>query len=188
MAEHQEPHSTDKESKDNVTAYHSLLNSIEQRMDPNSNTVLIVDDERGIRKFVSRSIRKNDKSMVVVEASNGQEALDKLQEIREQYSRDPVFIVTDLNMPVMDGWEFIAQLKKDYERQGLPQGIPVIVLSSTSGEKGHLFFRKSVHGTKSGYSPLIAIAKEVCLEPSKYDAVGNRGLGAWIKHFLRHSE
>ena len=179
-------HSQDEDSQENVAAYHDLLDSIERRMDPGSNTVLVVDDERGIRKFVARSIKKNDSSILVFEASNGQEGLEKLTEIRDQYERDPLLIVTDLNMPVMDGWEFIGNLRKDYERRGQTQGIPVIVLSSTSGEKGHAFFRKSVHGGKTGYSPMVAVAKEDCLNPKKYDAVGERGLGVWLKHFMRH--
>ncbi len=178
---------TDEESKENRAAYHELLDSIERSMDPNSNTVLVVDDERGIRKLVARSIKKGDPRIVVFEAANGQMALELLKEIREKFSRDPLFIVTDLNMPVMDGWELIENLKKDYELRGKTQGIPIIVLSSTSGEKGHVFFRKSVHGGKSGYNPLVAVAKEVCLKPTKYDAVGEKGLSVWMKHFLRYA-
>ncbi|MBT3375041.1 MAG: response regulator [Lentisphaerae bacterium] len=187
MEEQTEFSNNDPESQENKAAYHNLLDSIERSMDPNSNTVLIVDDERGIRKLVARNIKKSDKRIVVFEAANGQMALELLEEIRAKFSRDPLFIVTDLNMPVMDGWEFIEHLREDYEARGLTQGIPVVVLSSTSGEKGHVFFRKSVHGGKSGYSPLISVAKEVCLQPGKYDATGEKGLGVWIKHFLRYA-
>jgi hypothetical protein len=63
----------------------------------------------------------------------------------------------------------------------------VIVLSASSGEKGHLLFKKSVHGDKSGYNPIVTVAKEECLKAAKYDAKGDRGLRAWIKHFLRHA-
>lgn len=187
MEEKQEFNSTDPESQENKVAYHDLLDSIERSMDPNSNTVLVVDDERGIRKLVSRNIKKADNRIITFEAANGQMALELLDEIRSKFSRDPLFIVTDLNMPVMDGWELIENLRKDYESRGLTQGIPVVVLSSTSGEKGHVFFQKSVHGGKSGYSPLISVAKEVCLKPGKYDATGEKGLNVWIKHFLRYA-
>jgi len=186
MEEQTEFNNADEESQESKVAYHDVLESIERSMDPNSNTVLIVDDERGIRKLVARNIKKSDNRVVVFEAANGQMALELLEEIRTKFSRDPLFIVTDLNMPVMDGWELIEHLRKDYESRGLTQGVPVVVLSSTSGEKGHAFFRKSVHGGKSGYSPLISIAKEVCLKPSRYDATGEKGLSVWIKHFLRH--
>lgn len=172
-----------QDSKKDSEAYSQLLDSIKRRMDPESNTVLIVDDERAIRRRVARDIKKNDRSMVIYEAGNGQEALEQLEEIRETYKKDPVLMVVDLNMPVMDGWELINHLKKDYETRGEHQGIPIIVLSSTAGEKGFLF-KKSVHRGKSGYAPLVNVAKETCIDPTKYDASGEKGLMAWLKYFM----
>ena len=93
--------------------YNSMLRMIEARLNPESNTVLIVDDEMGIRRFVARGIRKLDPNIVMYEASNGKEAIDTLAKIRKTHSKEPVMIVTDLNMPVMDGWEFIEHLRKD---------------------------------------------------------------------------
>lgn len=176
--------SNDTLSQANQNRYHELLDSIRRRHDPKSNTVLIVDDERGIRKFVARGIRKSDPTLVVFEAANGKEALQKLEEIRSKYSRDPLFIILDLNMPIMDGWQTIEALREDYENAGNSQGIPIIVLSSTSGEKG-MVFKKSVHGGKARYKPLVSVAKEVCADPEKYDAVGEKGLTAWMNYFIR---
>jgi len=179
--------SLDADSQANKAAYHDLLASIQKRIDPKSNTVLVVDDERAIRRRVARDLSQNAPNLVVVEAGNGREGLDKLEEIRTTHHRDPLFIVLDLNMPIMTGWEVIEALKKDYEAKGQTQGIPIIVLSSTTGESGVLFFRKSVHSGKSGYSPLVSVAKEACIDPTKYDAVGEKGLMAWMRHFLRYS-
>jgi len=176
--------SSDPESQATQEAYHQLLDNIKQRMDPNSNTVLLVDDERAIRRRVARDIQKTDSTIVIHEASNGQEALEKLEEIRKTYSRDPLFIVLDLNMPVMTGWEVIEALRKEYESRGQTQGIPIVVLSSTTGEKG-LLFKKSVHGGKAHYAPLVTVAKEACIAPKRYDARGEKGLMAWIKYFTR---
>jgi CheY-like chemotaxis protein len=175
------------EGQEAHTAYHELLETIERNTDPRTNTVLIVDDSKMIRMAVSKSITENDKRLVVVEAADGQEALARLAEIRQSRQREPLFIVTDLEMPVMDGWTFIEKLKEDYQSRGLHQGIPVIVLSSSSGEKGLLFFRKSVHGDKSGYNPLVTVAKAECLKAAKYDAKGEKGLKAWVRHFLRYA-
>ena len=172
-----------QQNKDDSAEYSQLLDSIKRRMDPDSNTVLIVDDERAIRRRVARDIKKNDKSMVIFEAGNGQEALDQLEEIRTQYKKDPVLMVVDLNMPVMDGWTLINLLKKEYEAKGEHQGIPIIVLSSTAGEKGFIF-KKSIHRGKAGYAPLVNIAKESCIDPTKYDASGEKGLMAWLKYFM----
>ena len=74
--------STDPESKKNKSEYSAVLESIERRMDPTSTTVLIVDDEPGIRKFVARGIRRANRSIVIYEAENGQEGLAMLAEIR----------------------------------------------------------------------------------------------------------
>ena len=86
-------------------------------------------------------------------------------------------------MPGKDGWAVIHDLKREYESRGRTQGIPIIVLSSTSGEKG-LLFHHSVHGGKSGYVPLVTVAKERCAQAVRYDAVGQAGLVSWVRHFL----
>jgi CheY-like chemotaxis protein len=180
--------SVDPESQKVKSEYSSVLESIERRMDPNSNTVLIVDDEPGIRKFVARSIRRANREIVIYEAENGKEGLAILEEIRQKYDKDPALIITDLHMPVMDGWQFIDALYKDYTTRNLRQGIPLIVLSSTSGEKGIAFFKKSIHGSKSKYEPMVAIAKEACTDTSRYTAKGEKGLMAWIRQFSKHTD
>ena len=164
--------------------YSKLLESIKRNMDPKKNTVLIVDDEKGIRMKIARDVKAFDPSVVVFEATNGSEALETLTFIRSKYLRDPILIVLDLNMPVMDGWEVINRLKKEYESKGKNAGIPLLVLSSTSGEKSRFLSKKSVHEGKSGYTPLVSIAKETCVDKSHYDAVGEKGFLAWIDIFM----
>lgn len=166
-------------------AYKQFLEAIKRNMDPGSNTVLLVDDERGIRMKVARDVKAFDPTIVIHEASNGQEALAKLEKIRATHYRDPLFIVLDLHMPVMDGWEVIDALRKEYEKAGKAGGIPIIVLSSTSGEKGVLFGKRSVHEGKSKYTPIVTIAKEACVDGRQYDAAGERGLMAWLEYFIR---
>ena len=164
--------------------YAKLLESIKRNMDPKKNTVLIVDDEKGIRMKIARDVKAFDSSVVVFEATNGAEALETLSFIRSKYLRDPILIVLDLNMPIMDGWEVINRLKKEYESKGKNAGIPILVLSSTSGEKSRFLSKKSVHEGKSGYTPLASIAKETCIDKSHYDAVGEKGFLAWIEIFM----
>jgi CheY-like chemotaxis protein len=164
--------------------YSKLLESIKRNMDPKKNTVLIVDDEKGIRMKIARDVKAFDPSVVVFEATNGSEALETLAFIRSKYLRAPILIVLDLNMPVMDGWEVINRLKKEYESKGKNAGIPILVLSSTSGEKSRFLSKKSVHEGKSGYTPLVSIAKETCVDKSHYDAVGEKGFLAWIDIFM----
>ncbi len=188
MADRHEYKSTDPDSQATQGEYHQLLDSIERRMDPKSNTVLVIDDSKMVRKMVTRSIVGNDSRVVVFQAENGQEALERLAEIREDYERDPVLIVCDLEMPVMDGWEFLDRLRKDYEKRGQSAGIPVIVLSSSTGTRGAFLFRKTVHGSGARYNPMVTVAKDECLKPDKYDGKGEKGLTAWLRHFLRSGQ
>lgn len=168
--------------------YKELLETIKRNMDPDSNTVLLVDDEKAIRKKVARDVQSCAPNLVVYEAANGQEALDKLYQMRCEHYRDPLLIICDLQMPVMDGWEFIRNMHKDYDSQGKTSGIPIIVLSSSSGEKGVKFIsKKSVHDDSLGYTPLVTVAKEACVDTSRYDTAGEKGLVSWLEYFLKGS-
>ena len=169
-------------------SYKELLETIKRNMDPHSNTVLLVDDEKAIRRKVARDVQSCAPNLVVYEAANGQEALEKLYQMRCEHYRDPLLIICDLQMPVMDGWEFIRNMLKDYESQGKTSGIPIIVLSSSSGEKGVKFIsKKSVHDNSLGYTPLVTVAKEACVDTSRYDTKGEEGLVAWLEYFLKDS-
>jgi len=85
--------------------------------------VLVVDDSATIRKFVAASL--NMKGFRVVTASDGVEALERMP--AEKFD----LIITDLNMPDMDGFEFIRTLRETPENRD----IPIIVLSSMTDLK-----------------------------------------------------
>ena len=161
----------------------SFLKSIDANMNPENNTALLIDDEKGIRKMVARNLKSFAPNLQIYEASNGKEGLETLDKIRRSHTKDPLLIVLDLNMPVMNGWDFITKMRNDYEQAGETQGIPIIVLSSTNGEKG-FFTVKSVHYGKNDYKPLVTVAKESCLDRSHYSATGEKGLKAWFQYFL----
>jgi CheY-like chemotaxis protein len=161
----------------------SFLKSIDANMNLENNTALLIDDEKGIRKMVARNLKSFAPNLQIYEASNGKEGLEALARIRRSHKKDPLLIVLDLNMPVMNGWDFITKMRNDYEQAGETQGIPIIVLSSTNGEKG-FFTKKSVHYGKNDYKPLVTVAKESCLDRSHYSATGEKGLKAWFQYFL----
>jgi two-component system chemotaxis response regulator CheY len=85
--------------------------------------VLVVDDSMVVRKQVGRSL--TDAGYTVVEAADGVEALKKLGE-----SNDVGLVVCDVNMPNMDGIQFLEQL-----RQSPSAGLPVLMLT-TEGQAG----------------------------------------------------
>jgi two-component system chemotaxis response regulator CheY len=88
--------------------------------------VLIVDDSSVMRKIVERSLRQAGLDpMVVHEAGSGVEGLDVL-------SKQPVhLILSDINMPSMDGLEFLRQIRV----QNLAAGVPVVMITTESSEE-----------------------------------------------------
>ena len=172
------------DAHDTSTSRNHFLKSVHRGFNHDAHIVLVVDDEPEIRKLVCHQVKLAAVSVLTVEAGNGREALVKLEDIRENFSVEPLLIVTDLNMPVMDGWAFLEHLRQEYERMSEAYGIPVIAMSSTSGDRRSVFSRSSVHGSRALYRPLVTVAKEDCVAPRKYDATGPDGLLAWIRHFV----
>ena len=89
--------------------------------------VLIVDDSSVMRKVVERSLRQAGLDLSeVFEAGNGAEALAVLQ------ANQTDLILCDINMPVMDGLEFIKQLPVENAK-----AVPVIMIT-TEGSEAHV--------------------------------------------------
>ncbi len=86
-------------------------------------TVLICDDEVMNRKVASKILNKE--GFDVIEAVHGQEALDKLKEVKVD------LILLDLMMPVLDGYETTKMIKADTELAI----IPLIIISALSDKK-----------------------------------------------------
>ncbi len=82
--------------------------------------ILLVEDDVETRDVMKRNLEKA--SWAVIEAGNGQEALDRLDEAEEI----PNLILLDLMMPVMDGFGFLAAMRSRSEWRH----IPVIVVTA----------------------------------------------------------
>jgi two-component system, chemotaxis family, chemotaxis protein CheY len=89
-------------------------------------SVLIVDDSSVMRKIVERSLRQSGLELEkVIEAENGADAL-KL--VRDQMI-DVIF--SDINMPKMDGIEFLRQLQS----VDSAKTIPILMITTEGGEQ-----------------------------------------------------
>jgi len=89
---------------------------------------LIVDDSSVMRKIVERSLRQAGIELKqVFEAGNGAEALTVLQDNTVD------LILCDINMPVMDGLEFIKQLSGVSNAKHVP-----VVVITTEGSEAHV--------------------------------------------------
>jgi CheY-like chemotaxis protein len=89
--------------------------------------ILIVDDDVSVRSLLARYLAI-DSRLKPMEAGNGAEALKVLRE-----HRDIAAIVRDLRMPVMDGWAF----RREQRRDPALSNIPVMVGSGADADRFH---------------------------------------------------
>jgi len=94
----------------------------------NNIRALIVDDSSVMRKIVERCLRQAGIDLKQVwESGNGAEALAVLQ------ANQVDLILCDINMPVMDGLEFIKQLSGVESAKGVP-----VIMITTEGSEAHV--------------------------------------------------
>ena len=90
-----------------------IVNSLQQKVlsedklatNTSKKKILVAEDDPSIRRMFSR-VLGNQYDVVIT--SNGKEAFDKFKEIKAD------LIITDLSMPVMDGFQFFTEIKKIY--------------------------------------------------------------------------
>jgi CheY-like chemotaxis protein len=86
-------------------------------------TVLVVDDEEGLRELVRVNLELAGYD--VVEAADGEHALEQARRLR------PSVILLDVMMPGMDGWEVLRRIKADPDAELAT--VPVIMLTARAG-------------------------------------------------------
>ena len=106
----------------------------------NSKPILLVEDDSIDAMTVERALKELEVTDKLVRTANGEEAL---QYLRTESDKKPYVILLDLNMPKMDGIEFLKIAKEDEELKK----IPVVVLT-TSKDKQDVVesFRHSAAG------------------------------------------
>ena len=101
--------------------------------------ILCVDDDPITLMLCKMVISKSSFAKEIITAQNGEEAVNyfdelKLNNLGAEIKKYPSLVFLDLNMPVMDGWEFLDQFSKD-EYTAFFKNTKVIVLSSTIDPK-----------------------------------------------------
>ncbi|MHC4159284.1 MAG: response regulator [Planctomycetota bacterium] len=94
----------------------------------NSKPILLVEDDNVDVMTVKRALADLRVRNPLVHSTNGEEALEYLQ---AQSNKKPCLILLDLNMPKMNGVEFLRTIK----REKTLKNIPVVVLTTSKSEK-----------------------------------------------------
>ena len=113
----------------------------------NEIKILVVDDESRMRKLVRDFLVRKD--YTVLEASNGEEAVDIFVE-----NKDIALIILDVMMPKMDGWQACKEIRAFSQ-------VPIIMLTAKSDERDELLgFELGVDEYISKpFSPKILVAR-----------------------------
>ncbi|MCE3226849.1 MAG: putative response regulator receiver protein [Bacteroidetes bacterium] len=88
-----------------------------------NRTILVIDDSESIREVITVGLQSSGYN--VIKGING---ADGLEQLRQSQGID--LVITDLNMPVMDGISFVKEVRKDANYRFLP----IIVLTTESQE------------------------------------------------------
>src|ERR1041384_4744946 len=98
--------------------------------------IMLIDDDQVDVMNVQRAFKKNNITNPLYVANNGIEALDLLRgtEGREKIMPTPRIILLDINMPKMNGIEFLRELRKDDDHKSAS----VFVLTTSNDDKDRM--------------------------------------------------
>jgi CheY-like chemotaxis protein len=93
--------------------------------------IMLVDDNEADIELTKSTLEEGKVRMDIVTASDGQHALDQLEDTLTRGGVLPDLILLDLNMPRLDGRGFLSKMRQREELKA----IPVVVLTSSDAEQ-----------------------------------------------------
>lgn len=109
------------------------------------NCILLIDDDSSCNFFHERLLKKMDCVESIEVASNGKEGLDFLKSKKNR----PDIIFLDINMPKMNGWEFL----EEYEKLSEEEKSKIIVVMLTSSLNPDDRTKAENFGTVKAFNP-----------------------------------
>lgn len=107
--------------------------------------ILLVDDDEATNFLNKRLLRKGAYANHIEVAENGQEALDFLKSASEELK--PAIIFLDINMPVMNGWEFLDA----YENIEVKKKAKAVIVMLTTSIRDEDHARANERGEVSAF-------------------------------------
>lgn len=95
--------------------------------------VLIVDDDTIFQFLTRKVLESTGYADTIAVCSNGQEAINLLEKNLNNKEDTPDAIFLDINMPVMNGWEFLKSFEQKI-KPTISKSIPVYIISSSKDE------------------------------------------------------
>jgi DNA-binding response OmpR family regulator len=151
-----------------------------------ANTILVVDDETNIRRFLSHELTM--KGYHVIEAAGGQEAIEKIRKYL------PDLITLDIMMPDLNGYEVTAEVRND----PATQNIPILIISVLEGKEeafkagandyvtkpcsGELILRKIENLLRNPLGTILVVDDDEALVRSITYELKQRGFSTSVAH------
>ena len=102
-------------------------------------SICIIDDDKiytyGVSKIIKNHLPDND----IMSFENGRKALETIKEMRDKNEELPDLILLDIDMPEMNGWDFLNEFQS--VRENVSKDIQVFVISSRIDEKNQELYR-----------------------------------------------
>ncbi len=93
------------------------------------NTACVIDDDEIFLYWASKMLNEIDFSEHILVYKNGKEAIEGLKDLNQKGKRLPDVIFLDINMPIMNGWDFLQDFLKIPNNN--PEGVLVYIVSSS---------------------------------------------------------
>lgn len=93
----------------------------------NKINLLIIDDDDINIFIIKKIVEKTELAIQITSKSNGQQAIDYIKETLANPEQFPQLMLIDINMPIMNGWEFIEA----YQTLNVQQSVDMYILSSS---------------------------------------------------------